>query len=241
VKLSALAEQNFERHIRHNAYPGRGIVAGRSEGGGVLLVYFIMGRSEHSRNRRFVAQGGSLRTEAVDASKVEDASLIIYDAMLELPGAQVVSNGDQTRSIVDELAAGGSFESALARREREPHAPNYTPRISALYDARAGSPSLAMSMLKANAFDPAHTDRFSYRPALPQAGYGLCLTTYAGDGSPLPSFSGEPLILPCRGEPEQVLHTYWDALDEGNRVALAVKSFDERGRTLALHVKNRHP
>jgi IMP cyclohydrolase len=122
------AEQTLARHVAGNPYPGRGLVLGRSEDGTAWLqLYWIMGRSANSRNRVFVADGAALRTEPLDAAAVEDASLIIYDAMLEHERVYLVSNGDQTRTIHEALARGGSFEGALATREREPDAPNYTP------------------------------------------------------------------------------------------------------------------
>ncbi len=222
MEITELAELNFDRHLRRNAYPGRGLVVGRTADAEWLMLYWIMGRSEHSRNRRFVAADGALRTEPVDASQVEAPSLIIYEAMLELGGIYLVSNGDQTRTIYETLQNGGAFEAALATREREPDAPNFTPRISAMLDSRQPL-QLALSILKANPADPQLTDRFTYRPALPPPGLGLCLTTYEGDGNPLPNFSGEPLLLPCSGSAEEMLDTYWEALDEENRISLAVK------------------
>ncbi len=233
------AQSQFARHIQSNPYPGRGIVVGRSDQGEFLLVYWIMGRSANSQNRRFVAEGGSLRTEPVDASKVRDPSLIIYEAMAELPGLQIVTNGDQTSTLVDALSSGGTLELALETREREPDAPNYTPRISAVLDTRSEQPKIALAVLKANPFDPADTDRFYYRPSLPQPGFGVALTTYMGDGDPLPSFSGEPLLLPCTGDAAQVLRHYWKALHPDNRVALAVKRVSSTGETRQLLIENR--
>lgn len=240
MELHTRATENFARQVEANPYPGRGLVVGRDDFGDFVLVYWIMGRSENSRNRRFVADAGTLRTEPVDPAKVEDPSLIIYEAMLELPGVQVASNGDQTRTIADALAGGGTFEGALSTREREPDAPNYTPRISGMIDLRAAKPSIGLSILKASPFDPSQTDRFYYRPALPPPGYGLGLTTYASDGSPLPSFSGEPLMLPCAGTPEEIRDRYWSSLNAENRVALAVKAVHEDGRMKALLIENRH-
>jgi len=217
------AEAAFERHLRRNAYPGRGLVLGRAEDGGWLQVYWIMGRSQNSRNRIFTAEAGALRTEPFDASALEDPSLVLYEAMLELPGVYLVTNGDQTRTACEALEAGRSFEAALATREREPDAPNYTPRISGLLDLRGDAPQLSLSILKASPADPAQTDRSCFRPAAPPPGLGVGLTTYMGDGNPLPSFRGEPLWLPLAGPPEAVLERYWQALDADNRVALAVK------------------
>jgi hypothetical protein len=239
----SLAKDAFGRHLEQNAYPGRGLVIGRAPDGAWLQVYWIMGRSENSRNRRFVAEGGSLRTEPVDAAKLRDPSLVIYDAMLEGDGRYVVSNGDQTRTVFGALARGGpfAFEAALATREREPDAPNYTPRITGLLDlADPAAPRLALGILRANDADPARTDRTSFRPAPPPAGLGLGLTTYAGDGSPLPSFRGDPLWLPLAGDPEAVLEAYWAALDRDNRVALAVKRVAAEGGPGRIWVCNRH-
>lgn len=231
-----IAQQNFERHLRQNAYPGRGLVVGRGDDGAWLILYWIMGRSPNSRNRHFVAQGSTLRTEAVDPSLLADPSLIIYEAMLDLPGVYLVSNGDQTRTIYDSLQAGGSFDAALQTREREPDAPNYTPRISGMVRPAAPHP-LTLSILKANLLDPAQTDRFTYRPAAPLPGYGYGLTTYMGDGNPLPSFCGDPLLLPLSGTPPQLLATYWDALDLENRIALALKRI--AGESVTLWLKNK--
>ena len=234
------AAANIDAHLRHNPYPGRGLVIGRSSSSDAwLIIYWIMGRSTQSRNRKFVAIDGVLRTEPVDASLLTDPSLIIYDAMLELPGVYLVSNGDQTRTIYHGMQSGGSFDSALATREHEPDAPHYTPRISGMLDYRGQSPTITLSILKANPANPQLTDRFTYRPALPPAGFGLGLTTYHGDGSPLPSFQGDPLLLPCAGDSDEVLHTYWEALNPENRIAIAVKQLPLQGGASNLKVLNR--
>jgi len=240
TNATIIATTNLDTHLRHNPYPGRGLVIGRSSRSDAwFMVYWIMGRSAQSRNRKFVAAAGTLRTEPVDASLVTDPSLIIYDAMLELPDVYLVSNGDQTRSIYNKLQAGGSFDSALATREHEPDAPHYTPRISGMLDFRGEEPTIALSILKANPIDPQRTDRFTYHPAQPSAGFGVGLTTYNGDGSPLPSFQGDPLLLPLPGDSEEVLHAYWDALNAENRIALAVKQIPLHGGVSELKVLNR--
>ena len=137
MTVEALADATFEAHIRRNPYPGRGLVLGRrSDGNGWLVVYFIMGRSENSRNRRFAAEGERLWTEPVDASRVENPELIIYDAMLAWSGVQLVGNGDQVRTAFEHLERGERFASAMETREREPDAPNFTPRITAKLDCR---------------------------------------------------------------------------------------------------------
>lgn len=237
----AQAAQNFEHHIQQNIYPGRGIVIGRSSVEDAWAqIYWIMGRSENSRKRKFVAEGSSLRTEPVDLTKVKDPSLIIYDAMLELPGIYLVTNGDQTRTLYDTIEKGGTFDDALNTREREPDAPNYTPRISGMVDLRDGQSPVCLDVLKANAVDPAFTDRATYRPAFPAKGLGYCITTYMGDGNPLPAFTGEPVLLPCEGSAEDILNTYWDALNTDNRISLAVKQIPEKGGQSTLIIKNRY-
>jgi hypothetical protein len=240
MELEAAAASNFAWHIERNSYPGRGLVLGRSsDGASWFQVYWIMGRSPNSRNRIFEAEGTTLRTAPHDPASLSDPALIIYEAMLELPGVHVVSNGDQTRTILDEIASGGSFESALQKREREPDAPNYTPRISGLIDLREGEPVFALSILKANPADPDRTDRHSFRPAPPAPGYGLALTTYQGDGDPLPPFSGEPLWLPLEGDAERLADHYWKSLDADNRVALAVKRIPAQDGAPEIVLRNR--
>jgi hypothetical protein len=233
------ARRTFETHLGANPYPGRGLAVGRrSDADGWMLVYFIMGRSANSRNRRFRSDGDRLWTEPVDESKVEDPSLIIYDAMLALPGVQIVSNGDQTRTVVEALEGGGRFASALATREREPDAPNYTPRITAMVDVKGEAPCVELAILKAGAADPACTDRTFFRPAPPPPGLAYGLTTYQGDGSPLPPFQGDPLLLPIDGDAEAVLGAWWDALERDNRIALAVKTTKPDGALEDLVVRN---
>lgn len=223
--MSATAYANLQSHIAANPYPGRGLVIGLSATGDAWQqVYWIMGRSPNSRNRQFALQGSTLRTEPFDPSKVEDPSLIIYEAMLELPGKFLLSNGDQTRTLCDGLAAGKTMSQALASREREPDAPNYTPRITGLLDLNGPAPEIALSILKANKIDPARTDRHYFQPASPAPGLGYALTTYQGDGNPLPTFAGDPLLLPLAESPEATLELYWAALDPDNRISLAVKS-----------------
>ena len=239
MNVDELAQANFLTHLEQNPYPGRGLVLGKPTDDTWVMIYWIMGRSTNSRNRRFVAENEILRTEPVDLSLVADPSLIIYEAMLELPGLYLASNGDQTRTMYEALQRGDTIEDALATREREPDAPNYTPRISGMLARKATQVSATLSILKANTLDPAQSDRYYYRPSMPRPGFGYGLTTYAGNGEPLPSFSGEPLLLPCMGAPEQILERYWDALDPDNRVSLAVKEISVQSGQSAIHVKNR--
>jgi hypothetical protein len=235
-----IAEANFAQHLQRNPYPGRGFMVGRSEVEAAwLMVYWLTGRSARSQNRRLVAQGSTLRTKPVDARLLDDPSLIIYEAMLEFSGMYLVGNGEQVRTLYNTLQTGGSFDDALATWAHEPDAPHYTPRISALLDLQQPPGNLTLSILKANVANPEATDRFTYRPALPPAGLGAGLTTYQGEGDPLPSFCGEPLLLPCQGPAEEVLETYWQALNANHRIALAVKRIPAQGGQSALLLRNR--
>lgn len=236
-----IASETLENHIAANPYPGRGLVVGQSRDGSCWQqVYFIMGRSPNSRNRQFVCDGGVLRTVPFDASKVEDPSLIIYEAMLEHDGSFLVSNGDQTRTLHDGIANGQTMREALREREREPDAPNYTPRITAMLDLGKGEPQLGLSILKANKVDPAHTDRHYYYPSPPAAGVGYGLTTYMGNGNPLPTFLGDPLLLPIEESPEDTLERYWSALDEDNRISIAVKEIAADGSSSRIVIRNKY-
>jgi IMP cyclohydrolase len=238
--MNDVVRQTFERAISGNPYPGRGLVIGRNAAGEWTLIYWIMGRSEHSRNRQFVAEGSVLRTRAFDPSKVVDPSLIIYEAMLELPGLQLVSNGDQTRTLYEWLSRGSNVEAALEARAHEPDAPHYTPRISGVLDLRGSTPRVCLSILRANPTDPALTDRTFFHVAAPAPGTARGITTYAGDGNPLRSFSGEPLLLPCDGTGAELLDRYFEALDADNRISVAVKTVAADGRCKQLLVRNRY-
>lgn len=236
-----IASKTLDSHIAANPYPGRGLVIGLSSSGDKWLqVYWIMGRSPNSRNRQFALEGTTLRTEPFDPSKVEDPSLIIYEAMLELPKQFLVSNGDQTRTLCDGIAAGKSMRQALSLREREPDAPNYTPRITGMLDLNGDEPEIALSILKANKIDPTYSDRHYYYPKAPTAGIGYGLTTYMGDGNPLPTFDVDPLLLPLERSAETTLELYWDKLDEENRISLAVKEIAIDGSSSRTVLKNKY-
>jgi IMP cyclohydrolase len=223
--MNEQAKRNLEA-LRSNRYPGRGICTGLDESGGSLLqVYWIMGRSANSRNRVFVADGSELRTEAADPSKVQNPSLIIYNAMREIDGACIVTNGDQTDTIYEGLADGSTFAAALETREYEPDAPSFTPRICAMSLVDGEHVTTYLSILKKSPFAEACCRQTFQYDALP-AGMGYTITTYTGDGSPLPSFAGEPYLLPLAGKPAAAMKTLWEALDRENRVSIAVKAVD---------------
>ncbi len=222
----ALAEQTKANlaALSANPYPGRGIVLGQTpDGRSLVQVYWIMGRSENSRNRVFFEEDGAVKTRAFDPSKVKDPSLIIYATSRVHGASHVVSNGDQTDTIRQALELGGTFEGALRTRTFEPDAPNYTPRISGM--TSVGGPGVAyrLSILKPVAGDLHACVRqfFEYEQAIP--GVGHCIHTYRGDGDPLPAFAGEPYPVPLANELEAIAGTFWDTLNAENRISLWVK------------------
>ncbi|MDO4475595.1 MAG: IMP cyclohydrolase [Lachnospiraceae bacterium] len=213
--------------LKENSYPGRGIMIGRSEDGKyAVTAYFIMGRSANSRNRVFVTEGEGIRTQAFDPSKMEDPSLIIYAPVRVLGHQTIVTNGDQTDTAYDGLKAGKSFEQALRIRKFEPDAPNYTPRISGLMNVENGEYTYEMSILKSNQGDPDQCLRYNFYYDNPKAGQGHFIHTYAGDGNPLPSFSGEPEVIGMKGDIDQFTSMIWENLNEENKVSLFVRYID---------------
>lgn len=213
--------------FREISYHGRGIVTGITPSGKFLdQIYFIEGRSANSRNRIFEHQGGMLRTVPADPSKVEDPSLIIYEAMLETPGYHIVSNGAQTRTACDVLRGGYIFRTAMDRFRYEPDAPNYTPRITSMFDLKRMC--VIFSIIRKWSENDDRPDRALYlfeRKDL-RPGVGYCVTTYEGDGDPLPSFQGGPYELPLIENADEALRMYWDALPSDNRVSIAHKRID---------------
>lgn len=204
-------------YLSFRSYPGRGILLGTAADGGLVCAYFIMGRSENSRNRIFERTADGIRTRAFDEGKMTDPSLIIYTALRRRGQTCIVANGDQTDSIYDALERGGTVYDALAARSFEPDAPSFTPRISGV--AAAGGYQL--SILKTA--DGVSCQRFFYNyGAVP--GLGHFISTYEGFGTPLPSFSGEPVAVSI---PElsagELAEALWEALNEENRVALFVE------------------
>lgn len=217
----------LDRELKNNAYPGRGIVMGRSEDGRyAVAAYFIMGRSSNSRNRIFVTQGDGIRTEAFDPSRLEDPSLIIYAPVRVLGNNTIVTNGDQTDTIYDGIAAGKTFEQSLRVRKFEPDGPNYTPRISGLMHIEDGRYEYMMSILKSNDGDPDCCNRYTFSYDHPKAGEGRFLHTYMGDGNPLPSFAGEPEKVAISGGIDSFAQMVWNSLNEENKVSLFVRYID---------------
>lgn len=215
-----------EELIQGNSYVGRGIVIGKTpDASRAVIAYFIMGRSENSRNRVFAEEDGVLYTRPFDESKVADPSLIIYAAMRSFDNKLIVTNGDQTDTIYNGLAAGKSFDQALESRQFEPDAPNLTPRISGILNFDNNDFTYQMSILKSA--DPEGTAcsryLFSY-PALP--GLGHFIHTYVCDGSPIPTFQGEPERMAIPDDAEEFTRRLWNSLDENNRISLYVRTVD---------------
>ena len=242
------------------AYPGRGLAIGcTADGGASVQLYWIMGRSSSSRNRRFIAAGtGAVQVVVADrgaGTPGGDQSLILYRALaVAQAGAadrvasgpqptrtvHVVANGDQTDTIAAGLAAGDSFAAAFARRDVEPDPPHYTPRIAGMV-AAGGVGGYELAIIKTAAGDPREVSfqHFAYRSACP--GWGHCITTYEGDGAPLPSFAGEPFLLPLAATPREAVRELWGLLDRDNRVAALAKFVDHATGAVSMEIVNRYP
>lgn len=208
-------------------YPGRGIVIGRSEDGTkAVTAYFIMGRSENSRNRVFVEDGEGIRTQAFDPSKLSDPSLIIYAPVRVLGDKTIVTNGDQTDTVYDLMKEGKTFEESLRTREFEPDGPNYTPRISGIMTVSSGKYEYAMSILKSHNGNPDQCNRYTFSYDAPVAGEGHFIHTYMKDGNPLPSFEGEPTWVKISGNIDEFTDMIWNNLNQDNKVSLFVRYID---------------
>lgn len=235
---TAMKKISLENELKTNAYPGRGIVIGKSKNGKyAVTAYFIMGRSENSRNRIFVEDGNGIRTEAYDPSKLVDPSLIIYAPVRVLGNKTIVTNGDQTDTIYELMDKQQTFEQALRTREFEPDAPNYTPRISGIMHIENGIYNYAMSILKSNNGNPDACNRYTFAYSNPVAGEGHFIHTYLGDGNPLPSFEGEPKLVEIPDDMEAFKDMLWTSLDADNKVSLFVRYIDiENGETKSIIV-----
>ena len=209
-----------------NTYPGRGIIVGLSEDKKYAVsAYFIMGRSENSRNRVFIENGDEVIIHPFDASKVEDPSLIIYSPIRKYENNLIVTNGDQTDTVYDGLAAGKCFSKALTARCFEPDAPNFTPRISAMLTFEETSFTYQMSILKSADAEGSACNRFTFSYA-PIAGVGHFLHTYNCDGNPIPTFTGEPERIAITGDIDSFTKEIWENLNEQNKISLYVRFTD---------------
>ena len=236
---------DFEKILRETSYPGRGIMIGRTDDGAkAVTAYFIMGRSVNSRNRVFVEDGEGIRTQAFDPSKMEDPSLIIYAPVRVYGNKTIVTNGDQTDTIYEGLDKQYTFEQALRSREFEPDAPNYTPRISGVMHVEKGKYSYAMSILKSDQGDPSSCLRYTFAYENPKPGEGRFISTYKGDGNPLPSFEGEPKALELDGVFTGDIDTFtdrvWTALNEDNKVSLFVRFIDITSGAYQTRIVNKN-
>ena len=215
-----------EELLEGNPYPGRGIVIGMTpDGKKAVTAYFIMGRSENSRNRIFAERAGAVYTEPFDPAKVKDPSLIIYAAIRERENRLIVTNGDQTDTVYSALGQGLTFSQALERRAFEPDAPNYTPRISGMLTFGEESFRYEMSILKSADPEGSACNRYTYAYA-PIPGLGHFLHTYAADGNPLPTFQGEPERMAVCDDIDEMTNRIWNALNEDNRISLYVRFVD---------------
>lgn len=233
--------QLLENELSGCDYPGRGIVIGRSEDGKkAVTVYFIMGRSENSRNRVFVKDGEGIRTEAYDPSKLSDPSLIIYAPVRVLGNNTIVTNGDQTDTIYNLMSQGQTFEQSLRTREFEPDAPNFTPRISGIMHIENGSYDYAMSILKSHNGNSEQCNRYTFSYDNPIAGEGHFIHTYMGDGNPLPSYEGEPTWVKISGDIDTFTDMIWNNLNADNKVSLFVRFIDTRTGSYETRIVNKN-
>ena len=233
--------RSIAKELAGNPYPGRGIIIGKTpDGTKAVTAYFIMGRSENSRNRVFVEDGEGIRTQAFDESKLVDPSLIIYAPVRVLGNKTIVTNGDQTDTIYELMDKQMTFEQALRTREFEPDAPNYTPRISGIMHMENGKYNYAMSILKSSDGNPESCCRFTFAYNNPVAGEGHFIHTYQGDGNPLPSFEGEPKRVDVADDIDSYTVLLWDNLNAENKVSLFVRYIDLATGTYETRIVNKN-
>ncbi len=220
--------KNLATELSANAYPGRGIVIGKSaDGKYAVTAYFIMGRSASSRNRIFSVEDEGIRTEAYDVNTLLVApELIIYRPVRVLGNCTIVTNGDQTDTVYDGMSEGKTFEESLRSRKYEHDAPNYTPRISGVMEIENGEYNYSMSILKSNNGNPDACNRYTYSYSNPVAGEGHFIHTYMQDGNPLPSFEGEPKWVVIDKDIDEFTDMLWSNLNEDNKVSLFVRYID---------------
>ena len=232
---------SIEKELQGNAYPGRGIIIGKTpDGTKAVAAYFIMGRSENSRNRVFVTEGEGIRTQAYEPSKLTDPSLIIYAPVRVLGNRTIVTNGDQTDTIYEGMDKELTFEQSLRCREFEPDGPNYTPRISGVMNIEGGKYDYAMSILKSNNGDPSCCNRYTFTYDNPVAGEGHFIHTYKCDGNPLPSFEGEPKLVNILDDMDAYVELLWNSLNEENKVSLFVRYIDIATGTYETKIVNKN-
>ena len=209
--------------IKDNSYVGRGIIIGKSRNGEkAVTAYFIMGRSENSRNRVFIKQGDEVIIHPFDASKVEDPSLIIYSPVRAVKNSLIVTNGDQTDTIYDFINDGKTFEQALETREFEPDKPNFTPRISGILNFNGNEFDYKLSILKSADENGSACNRYTFNYS-PLNGLGHFIHTYNCDGNPIPTFTGEPERVEIPDDIDEFTDDIWNNLNEQNKISLYVR------------------
>ena len=227
--------------LKANAYPGRGIIIGKTpDGKNAVTAYFIMGRSVNSRNRVFTETEDGIKTEAADPSKLSDPHLIIYSPVRVLGNKTIVTNGDQTDTIYELMDKQQTFEQSLRTRVYEDDAPNYTPRISGIMHVDGGKYNYAMNIIKSADGDPDCVERFTYSYTDPLNGIGHFIHTYMGDGSPLPSFEGEPEKITVPDSIDEFTEELWNALNEDNKVSLFVRYIDIESGKAVTKIVNKY-
>lgn len=232
---------SLANELNSNTYPGRGIIIGKTKDGKkAVTAYFIMGRSNNSRNRVFVEDGEGIRTQAFDPSKLEDPSLIIYAPVRVLGNKTIVTNGDQTDTIYEGMDKQLTFEQSLRTREFEPDAPNYTPRISGIMHIENNKYNYAMSILKSNNGNPNSCNRYTFAYENPIEGQGHFIHTYMHDGEVLPSFEGEPKLVELDGDIDEFTNMIWSNLNEDNKVSLFVRFIDIKSGEYETRIINKN-
>ena len=231
---------NLGELLAGNPYPGRGIVIGKSaDGTHAAIAYFIMGRSENSRNRIFEKTEDGIRTKAYDESKLSDPSLIIYHPVRREGDKLIVTNGDQTDTVRDGLRAGKDFRVSLQSREFEPDGPNWTPRISGMLTFAGEDFTYAMSILKSADAEGTACNRFTYDYA-PLKGLGHFIHTYVTDGNPIPTFQGEPERVAIGNSMEEFTDMIWSNLNEANKISLYINWIDLKTGEEKVTIINKH-
>ena len=231
--------QNFLEILNNHPYPGRGIMLGKTaDGAKSVVVYFIMGRSENSRNRIFEVTEDGIRTKAFDESKMVDPSLIIYHPVRKVGTELIVTNGDQTDTVRDGVLAGEIFAQSLRKRTFEPDGPNWTPRISGILHEDG---SYALSILKSANGDASSNRRYFFGYENPIAGQGHFIHTYQENTEPLPSFYGEPREVEVPNTDAKTLaNDVWNALNADNKVSLFVRCIEIASGAEETVIINKH-
>ena len=230
----------LEELLKDNTYPGRGIIIGKTpDGKKAMTAYFIMGRSENSRNRIFTEKNGEVFTEPFDAAKVQNHSLIIYAAIRSFENNLVVTNGNQTDTVVEGLQSGKGFSEALESREFEPDGPNFTPRISGMLTFVEGDFTYQMSILKSADAEGSACNRFTYNYT-PMNGLGHFIHTYVCDGDPIPTFQGEPERIAVCDDIDEMTGRIWNALNNQNKISLYVRYIDLLNGTVENRLVNKN-